>query len=400
MKYCLNIDWLSVFGLLMFDPYYDPEQPTAVSKEDFGRRARLPQIDPWTYEVAPYGTRQFRSLVFVYFFGEKIAEVQSVPASDILVANSCLIKFDNRLLYTARFRDLVTRFLADHQIKVQRVSRVDLCADFLSLNGYDCHQFIKDFLSMELRHIGRGLGAAYFHHKAAKVPGTSYTMANMRYSGLSFGTHGADVRVYLYNKTKELAEVKDKPHIRDMWCLSGMVDFADYAVDRQVQMKDGMRTFFHNTKDCEVWRLEVSIKGDGIRFTNKDTKEKEEITLDRLFDHSQVELIYGTFIHYYFQFVKNRPGISNITREPRINLLGKEHPYMLRIIPRKVSGGNMAERIAIHKLWQLHQELRGMSDEHSRHLAQGLAVQIAKATDLKGWLSDKFPTWEQKHFKQ
>lgn len=400
MKYVLSVDWLSIFGHTTYDPDADEEDCSTLSKHKDDIKTRLPLIDGWEYETQPYGTRQFKVLVFVYLLKEKICEVQLNPCSGILEPTACIVKFDNRLLYSAKGHDLSARFLQEHRIEVQRISRIDICADFLSLNGYDCHEFIKDFLGLKIRHIGRGIGAAYFHHKSKKVEGTSYTIANLKYSGLSFGSHDSDVRVYLYNKTKELQEVHDKPHIRDTWVAAGLVDADAYQVTRKVQKKDSEHTFFKDSASQEVWRLEVSIHGDAIRFKNKETEQMEEITYSRIWDLTQRELIYHTFIHYYFQFIRNRDGITNVTREPRINLLGNEHPYMLRIVPRNVSGGNMAERIIIHKLWQLNEEYRKLDNEQFARFAKEMAMQVADATDLKQWFFYKASTWDKKHYKQ
>lgn len=399
MTYVLSVDWLSIFGHTRWNPYEDEDGESIDQPSEDENKIRLPKCDGWVYEFASYGTRQFKTLIFVYKMGEKICEVQICPSSSILDKDACIVKFDNRLLYAANGHDLCTRFLWEHKIEVQRISRIDLCADFLNFNGYDCHTFIKDFLALKIRHIGRGLGAAYFHHKSQKVAGTSYTIANLRYSGLSFGSHDSDVRVYLYNKTKELAEVHDKPHIRDTWVAAGLVKAEDYRVTKVVQMKEGEHTFFANAAASEVWRLEVSIHGDAIRFKNKTTGQMEEITFDRIWDLTQRELIYHTFIHYYFQFIRNRDGITNVTREPRINLLGNEKPYMLRIVPRKVSGGNMAERILLHKLWQLNEEYRALDNKEFAQFAKEMALQIADATDLREWFLNKVHDWTPKHYK-
>lgn len=378
MMYTLSIDWLSFFCL-----------NKKCHDGGFEILKDLPQNPYYDYVKQPYGTRQFAHLYFVYMNKEKIAEVQSKPHSDILAAGSVIVKFDNAVLYNGLWQTIITDFLRMHYLEVQRISRIDLAADFQRFETYEVVPFIRDFMAMELRHIGRGDGAAYFEHRAKNDPKTKCSIYAMQYSGLSFGSHSSDVRVYLYNKTKELAEQGDKPYIRDLWTALG---FGDYSTQWLTDiMKHGMPS---------MWRLEVSIKGDAIRFKDKASGQDVEIALPDIFDSEFVRKVYFTMIHSYFEFVRNRPGIRNITREPRIDLWGHDEPIYTRRVPRKVTGGNMSERIAIHKLWQLNEEIRAMDNTIDQTRAQSLAVDLAAATDLSKWLQEKYPTWEPKKYKR
>lgn len=399
MNAALSIDWLSFYGVLHFDAPEQEIAPDPRLQQPYDPDYRLPEIEGYRYERQPHSTRNFRYLIFVYYFQEKVCEVQMCPTSEVLKPHSCIVKFDNRLLYSVTMWYRIGHFITYHRIEPLRVSRVDICADFTTFHNYPCHDFICDFLSLKLRHIGRGDGQAYFHHKAKPVPDTKYKMATITYSGLSFGSHSSDVRVYLYDKTKELSEVHDKPHIRDKWVAAGLVNADDYQVDRVVETKQGVHTFFHNQDAPHVWRLEVSIKGDGIRFKNKETGLMEEITMSALEKESMVQLYYFTMVHYYFQFVKNRPNITNITREPRIDLWGKDVQYLQRIVPRSVSGGNRMERIVIRKLWHLHEEYRGLDNPADKTKYRQMAIDLASATDLSRWLTAKSPEWGHKERK-
>lgn len=337
----------------------------------------MPQVKGYKYDLMPYGTRQFRELWFVYLEKEKIAEVQRAPYSSALDPNGCIVKFDNRLLYSESCWGVISAFLMFHEIQVQNVSRVDICADFNRFETYEVVDLVKDFLSMKLRHVGRGDGAAFFEHRAKANKTTRINDYYMQYSGLSFGSHSSDIRVYLYNKTKELAEVKDKPYIRDLWARNGL----------------------DNSRQRPVWRLEVSISGKGTKFKDNATGEVVTIDVVMLRQDHKVATLYHTFISHYFQFVKNRPNIKNVTREPRINLFGDTPPIIDRRILRSVSGGNLAERIAIHKLWQIHEEYRNMDNDRERQRAQSLAEDLATSTDLMPWLKEKRKEWPKKHRK-
>lgn len=378
MRYTLNIDWLSVYCIAH-----------TWAKKQYIVTNDITEVDGFTYQRQQYGTRQFKVLTFVYEGKEKFAEIQSQPFSGILEEGACIVKFDNALLYRPFLGDRVMAFLEVHNLQPKSISRLDVAADFLRFESYDVVPFIRDFMAMELRHIGRGNGASYFEHRAKKDKVTGHSIYSMQYSGLSFGSHSSDVRIYLYNKTKELAEVSDKPYIRDSWTAA---EFGNYS---GLWLSQYMRNEMQ-----PVWRLEVSLKGKGLKFKDATTMQIVEVNVPDVFDPDFLRTLYFTMIHDYFQFVKNRKGITNITREPRIDLFGTDAPIINRRALRSVSGGNMSERITIHKLWQMSEEYRKMDNEEDRYRTQQLAHDLAKATDLLQWLRDKRPTWGTKQYKR
>ena len=84
----------------------------------------------------------------------------------------------------------------------------------------------------------------------------------VNYTGLTFGTHSSDAHCYLYNKSFELLTQGDKPWIRERWSRMGL----------------DVR---------EVWRLEVSIKSGGLKFKDKQTKEKVEVVPEMVSRHAR-----------------------------------------------------------------------------------------------------------------
>lgn len=374
--YTIALDWLSV--------YCDCHHPLLTDgreKQVDGTSAKMyvrefPNMPGYTYDLAEYGTRQYKQLIFVYLAKEKIAEVQCFPHSGILGENSAVIKFDNRLLYSSRLWAVVSDFLRAHQLEVVRITRLDIAADFNKFYCYECIPFIRDFLSTKLRHVGRGHGQSNFAHGAKKDADTGYSRAWLNYDTLAFGSRSSDVRVYLYNKTRELSEVHDKPYIRDSWKAANL----------------------DTANGVQVWRLEVSIKGKGVRFRNKDIDEEEVITIDRLQNDAEVLRLYNTFVTQYFAFIRNRDGITNVTREPRLKLFGDGVPTISRGYLRCVTGSNRSDRIFIKKLLQIPDELRAMDTLRDRLDAEFIASKVAHATDLNEWLEVKRPTWgKNKH---
>lgn len=350
MIYALSIDWLSLY-----------------CESDTGEICQW--IDRYTYEVAPHGTRQFKQLIYVRMDGEDFAEVQQIPCSHILKNRTLIVKFCNRFLYSRGLWYLVHRFIEGNGLRVLNISRIDLCADFNTFhNGLHPLSLIKGFMGSTYRHIGRGLGSSHFNHFARKEGKCSRSYLN--YTGLSFGTNESAAKVYLYNKSFELMTVKDKPWIRQLWQLAGL----------------------QNDKENNVWRLEVSIKSKGMQFKDKATGDIHKLQTDNLQESHYLSLVYHTFIRALFSFIRNREGITNISREPRIKLFNGE-PYLSRVVLNNDSAGNRMERILIKQLWQMADTYRGNDIVEDEGISKLLATNLAQNTNLSEWLADKSKKW-------
>ena len=351
MIYVLSIDWLSIFCI--FDGQGDTWEP--VESPEF------------SYKKEDFGTRCFSRFHRVRIANDEggwdeFAEVQSVPYSSILPPYAIIIRFVNRILYAPNFWELAMRFLDMNQIVCRGISRIDLCADFNNFATMHPKTLIESFAAKTLRHIGRGVGALYFDHRVIhKEYGVNYT-------GLSFGTHSSDAHVYLYNKTFELDTQGDKPWIRERWKRVGL-DIRD------------------------VWRLEVSIKSQGLKFKDKETKQVKEISTTDICDMPELDKIYHTYIRKLFAFIRNKKHIPNVTREPRIQLFNGEPAYDRGAISNN-SPGNRMERILIKCLWNMSDTYRGHYIYNAQGEARDFARRLASSCGLYEWLENKQTEWE------
>lgn len=352
MKYALSIDWLSLY-----------------CQADTGEISQ--HVERYGYILAPHGTRQFKQLITVTMDGEDFVEVQQIPCSSILKPRTLIVKVCNRHLYSAGLWYKLNCFLEWNKLQVLNVSRCDICADFnIFHNNLQPITLIRKFLNSEFRHIGRGIGNAHFNHFAKREGKVSKSYLN--YTGLSFGSNESAARAYLYNKSFELLTVKDKPYIRQLWKECGLT----------------------NTPDCSVWRLEISIKSKGMHFADKETAQKYTISNSALQEKSFVSLIFHTFARALFSFVRNREGITNISREPRIQLFNGEE-YVNRVILAAESGGNRTERILIKQLWQLSETYRGNDVVNDEGISKILATNLAASTGLLDWMQKKSILWDK-----
>lgn len=381
MTYVINIDWLALHChyLPTSAGNNDGHAFAPIKWEPAETDGSLLGAYPWRYKTADYGTRQFARLVLVSMPNEEggwddFAEVQADPHAGILNPRSVIVRFVNRVLYRPDFWELANRFLSDNNFDFKGISRIDICADFNDFCTMSPLALIEGFAAKKFRHVGRGVGALYFDHGLYKIesvtPGSKPIREyGVHYTGLSFGTHTSDARVYLYDKSKELREVKDKPYIRDTWTRVGL----------------DVR---------HVWRLEISIKAEGCKFRCKQSGTIVKIDTTNAADGDELAKIYHTFVARLFSFVLNRRGITNITREPRIQLLPQVMHYDRGTI-RNVSCSNKMQRMIIKALYQLGDLYRGAANIETADLAQSFAVNIAESTDLTEWMSNKVKEWER-----
>lgn len=375
----LAIDWLSVYCLWcppagISSPGRE-DDPSGVWQPIESNGGTFDAGYPFRYKLEDYGTRQFSQLWRVSMPNEEggrddFAEVQSKPYSTILAANAIIVRFVNRVLYRPDFWELANRFLLENHFDFQGISRIDICSDFNDFATIAPRALIEGFAGKRLRHIGRGVGALYFNHGVgadAEVEGKKDY--GVQYTGVSFGTHTSDARVYLYNKSFELLTQGDKPWIRDTWIAAGL----------------DVR---------HVWRLEVSIKSKGCKFKCKQSGKQVTIDTATASDKDELAMIYHSFVAKLFAFVKNRKGITNISREPRITLFDSHFHYQRAPI-RNVSGSSKTERMIIKALYQLGDLYRGAANIETADLAQSFAVNIAESTDLAEWMSKKIQEWER-----
>lgn len=351
MIYVLSIDWLSVFCI--FNGVDDTWEPVSDPK--------------FSYKRENFGTRCFSTFHRVRIANneggwDEFAEVQSVPYSSILPPYAIIIRFVNRMLYAANFWELANRFLELNQIEIRGISRIDICADFNQFATIDPVALIEGFAAKKYRHIGRGVGSLAFNHE---VKNREY---GVHYTGLTFGTHSSDAHVYLYNKSFELVTQGEKPWIRERWKRVGL-------------------------NQREVWRLEVSIKSGALKFKDKSTGLKIEVSREMIEDDAGLDKIYHTFIRKLFSFIRNKPNIKNVTREPRI-VLFEGAPAYDRGTLSNLSPGNRMERILIKSLWQMSDKYRGGYIYEAQKSARDFASRIAGATGLHEWLEQKQTEWE------
>ena len=384
MIYVISIDWLAVhchyapgarwygssLDAAQIDaPTWQPRDTPTDEERDITESRCV-----WRYKLETFGTRQFSQLWRVSTPNEQggwddFAEVQAAPYSGILNRASVIVRFVNRALYLPDFWERAEDLLTVNSFDFVGITRIDICADFNQFKTITAPELIEGFAAKKYRHIGQGVGALYFNHGVLRDYVTGERDYGVRYTGLSFGTHGSDFRTYLYDKSFELLTQGDKPWIKDRWNNVGL----------------DVRN---------VWRLEISIKSAACKFKDRLTGKVVTIDKDAAAKDDELGKIFHTFVQKKFAFIKNRRGIKNITREPRIELFDLSPVYDHRTI-RNISSSHRFEKMFIKALYLLGDIYRGQDIHDETITAQALAFDIAHSTDLSRWMSEKIPTWDK-----
>lgn len=279
------------------------------------------------YEVKrlEYSTRIFKHIDEIYFNKKKICTATHTPFSSVLEQDMIIIKFENYLLYEKDLFLVVDNFLKDFNLTYKSISRLDIAADFNTFyKKRNVQNFLNDFLKNNVRKIGK---ANY------KLQGCQKSTHVVDY--LRFGGNASEVSAYIYNKTKELNEVKMKSYIVDMWRCSGL------------------------DVDTGVWRLEFSIKSAAIKMLDKQSGDLQDISLENIKDKCFREKMFLALYEKYFCFRTNT-GKTNVTREKKIVLFENNFADIERYFVRGLGDATRADKIFIKKMEASNCELRDL----------------------------------------
>ena len=316
----------------------------------------------YTWNLQKYQTKQFREIYEVIYRNELLCTVVRVPTSPIIPPNSLIVKFSNRFLYGQNIGYLVTDFLEANNIIYKSITRIDLCCDFnYFYNGYYPENFVRDFLRNNILKNGRGKFTVIGEQKKTNS-----------YQYLRFGSKTSEVNVYLYNKSVELAQVVDKPHIRKLWSVAGL----------------------DTTKP--VWRLEISIKSKGNSYLDLDTGELSIINYQDIVSQDNLHNIFNSYINQYFSFKINN-GKSNKSRMEHLQLFDNEEFTFKPLYLPNSTGAGKSEKVFLKKLYQYDQEMRGASDIGIND-QRAILLDFISATGLHDYFIEKKGTWNLNHY--
>jgi len=324
------IDWLQLYGV----------------NHDFSSQL-------FEYKHKIYGTKHFNDITEIYYLSEKVAELAYNPRSRILKSNTVILKIDNKTLYANNLEYVLNLIITHLKIDIISITRVDLACDFPKLsNSMNPEKFINKFLQNKILKIGRG----HF-----KVVGTQKKINSYEY--LRFGSNTSDVSVYMYNKSKELNEVKNKPYIRDNW---------KWYKNKQ-----------QSWQSYDTWRLEFSLKSTKLSFIYNDTGEVIPVNISTVLNPFTRSFIFSSLLDHYFYFVHNNGKSHKIRMRkcPILNIL--ETPGIIYKENNSSESGRM-QKIFIRMLEEFNCENRKKNKELSELGSEVLEGYLSKY-DMKAW---------------
>ena len=332
----------------------------------------------------PYGTSIFSEMYTIGMDGMDIAILTKTPRMKHMDKNLGLLKILNPILYKPQLDRIVYNIIHDFRLSVKGISRLDLCADFNRFNDYaDPQNFIRDFLAVKIWKIGQakykcaGKVATSTKHtaryrregKKAKDEQESFKVigkqsARHNYQYLRFGSNVSDVSAYLYNKTQEFIDVKRKNYIVEQWDANGI---------------DSSKT---------VWRLEFSLKGNGIKFIDNTSGEFFQKSLNMVLDPELREQLYNACFLRYWVFRYNDGQVRKDRMKP-CNLLDIDSSiYTPRVIQCSDETSRENKRM-ITAMEKTYDEIR------IKHRVRDMEIEAAiqKVTDFT-----RLNAWRAEHY--
>lgn len=364
-KAVINFDWIEVFGYIACGNYEDLQNATIKTQNyKFVRQ----DVSGAIYKI------KYR----VYSGADKyLYDVYCSPRSSILRPESCTIRCSNEECYNKAVFDDLKQFMYDLSFVFKNFTRLDICHDSNVLKGGLTHEsLIRNFLAgrfLLTRNLSfnlcgsqkqNSISTLSIHYikpernKKEDTPEGVQLAEHNEIGGIRWGSLKSAVGIKIYNKTQELRDVHIKQYIVNCWSDNGL----DLSRD--------------------VWRIEVSLKSDSMKWLL--TEVGELITLDADCDFvtkRSVELFYS-ICRRYFTFKINDNG-SNKTRMRDLEIFdyNTDITIMKRYREIRTQQSNKMEKYLSKRLREESNDFKSYSIE-DRNIFEKCAVFIEKKYNI------------------
>lgn len=304
IPYLISIDWLQISGRL------HDSVPDAVEIRKY--KEHDPFVDHVELPESTIYNPIFSERRDIKANGVVVAQIFWVPRTSSLDRNLCSVRLENRTLYCQDRIKILYQICDALHVEICGITRLDLCYDCNKLaNGWDPANFVYKYVcNKPLRkgHIHRS-GSTRF-----SCNGTRKWNQYSKITSIRFGSPKSDVGAYIYNKTLELAEVKDKPWIRDCWEKAGLIsELSDELKD--LSEKDRAKMVDQHTLAgyCvqSVWRFEISIRCEGRDLLRVADDKLFKLSISDAENQADIEELFYIYAQKAFDFRINT-GQKNI----------------------------------------------------------------------------------------
>ena len=316
-------------------------------------RGSISRSDDFTFKKLNYSTQVFKCIEDIYLKNEYVASLVSEPHSQVLHPNTVLLKIINKQLYSPTLFILVEKLIKSLNLEFIGITRLDVCADFNRFaNNLHPEKHINNFMTLKIKKLGQTKGKCHFEQKT-----------RMHYETLKFGTGNSLICSYLYNKSKELKDVKHKPYIVDNWIASGL------------------------DVNNDIWRLEFSIKGNSLNLLNQSSGELETLSMENLKNKDFITKLFYSLQYHYFRFKKITED-KNVSRWPDIQLLPPGPVDWKRLFLTDAGDVSRADKIFVKKLENMNDEIRKYANFRS-DLLEELMCEVVTTKGLQDYYIKK-----------
>lgn len=332
---------------------------------------------PWcgSEEILQAKSRTFSEIAVISMCGEEVGTICRKPYSSVLSATCGTLKIENKFLYLSNSVKLISQVLSDFNIRVLSVTRVDLCGDFETIAACPPSQLILDLINGKRIKVGhsryyvhgedlwKAKGLRQIGERTWVVPNSWEVVgstSSMRLDYLRYGTNKSNVCCYMYNKSKELREVKDKPYIRNRW----------------------------EDIHSDVWRLEFSIKGRRLSFIERESGVVMPENWELYFSH-EVCGYYMSLCGHYFN-IRENSGQVRKDREKVVPLWGNavgDVYYIADIHDQRPS--NRADRQFVAKLYDEMKTSEARGDYDYAVRCRQLGKEFVVSHNLWKWAMER-----------
>lgn len=315
---------------------------------------------------------QYKKIFRVKVGSQQVATICQLPRTEVINPRATSVKLENKVLYSSEYIKMLYAIHESFKMTYKGITRIDLCLDCNELaGGRQVHRFLRDYLFNEAGEKGHIVkrGATRFI-----VNGRRTSSSITEISAITWGSKKSAVHSYVYDKTLELIEVKDKPWIRKFWEDNGLEyaysqkeldDMDDKEKQRKIE-RIGLSEFVKK----KVWRWEISIKSEGQDILCMRSGELFKLSPNYLQHYSNIQRLYQVYAQKYFDFRENT-GQKLIKNYKPIQLF--EFAERVPAKPIKVCHFNdsgRTEKIAANLLNKLMLTYNDIADMYTPHISE------------------------------
>lgn len=258
-------------------------------------------------KVEDFPTPQFLRRARIFLAYDKLflpfCQLLFVPRTSVLPRNAAQVKIENRALYESALMPRISFVFSALDIEYRSLSRVDVYFDCNKFyGGKSPRAIVNDYTRQKILKIGINKGYLNFANYgylvangSTKMP-AGFKVGTPQWTGITWGSKDY-VQTQIYDKTRELREVKYKPWIVESWQNAGLdinnvwrTEMRIMHHGKGIKLLDSGDLFalgaFEVANDERIRELFRTFAERHLRFVYKDYHAKrQQMRPVRLFEH-------------------------------------------------------------------------------------------------------------------